>query len=171
MRMCNTCGCPREKEVGRCPECNCTEFSIAPTITYQGWLVRHKKIKTSRILIVGPEDFWNETFVPKKLDRVTRKLQDMEIWMGGFKGFYKIIESWLGKTRKCLSYHPYYPRNYHTNNQKTGRDYWLERNEELLEKKIRFLIAFNNGSDPGILNLIVNARKKRMKVTIVNVED
>lgn len=41
-RFCTRCGCVYERTASRCPDCQNPEYSLAPTVTTEGWLRRQK---------------------------------------------------------------------------------------------------------------------------------
>jgi hypothetical protein len=156
-RFCGVCGRAREEKTPRCKECGSPLFSITETITHRNWLRKHKKIRTTEIIVTGPANFDDQKFFILRMNSICRKLQDIFIYTGGGKGIDKMAGSWA--QHRWYSYVNIYACEPGT---KPTTDMLLRRNEELLSiEEIKAVIVFHDGEDRACQHLIVNARKKK----------
>jgi hypothetical protein len=162
-RFCGVCGKSRKKKTELC-KCGSPLFSITPTITHTNYLRRHHKIHTTKIIVTGPASFSDNKFFILKMNSMCRKLEDIFVYTGGTKGIDRMAGNWA--FHRKFSYSNIIACEPGT---KPTTDQLLRRNQELLAiEGIKAVIVFTDGSDRACTNLIVEARKKKLQVKVIN---
>jgi hypothetical protein len=166
LRFCSFCGCDR-KDGDRCPDCGDASYSIRPNRSHQKYLRKTGRIRTTKLIVAGPEYLDGEAFVKRKLNSLCQNLKDIQLFIAGKRGIAKNIDSWASHDIRvgAISFFPVEPG-------KDKRAMGIKRNEEIIEESgAKQTIIFNDGEDSIILSLILMCRKAGIVVRVVNLPE
>lgn len=123
-----------------------------------------------RIIIAGTRTFKNLTLMKKKLDKLLSKMNEITIITGGAPGADKMAQQWAFQYRKReAGINIGLPViNYYADWKKHKKAAGPIRNQEMVDNADG-LIAFWDGISPGTKDVIRKAKKKGLKVTVINI--